>query len=45
MNGSQVSSMPPFISGKKFFNVETFYKQLAAHIAPLPVIAYHIPVV
>lgn len=40
-----VSSMPPFVGGATFAVVEAFYKKLAAAVAPLSVVAYHIPTV
>jgi N-acetylneuraminate lyase len=40
-----VSSMPPFIGAVTFAMVVSFYRELAAAVAPVPVIAYHIPTI
>lgn len=43
LGATAISSMPPFLGSMQFEVVETFYRSLAAAVAPLPVIAYHIP--
>eukprot|EP00040_Diaphanoeca_grandis_P003539 m.25176 g.25176 ORF g.25176 m.25176 type:complete len:314 (-) comp14901_c0_seq1:303-1244(-) len=45
IGASAVSSLPPFISHNSFGFTEKFYSDLATAVAPLPVIAYHIPVI